>query len=182
MEPKSTLELGVVKRMSLEELESFVLETSRPPFVAQSWSLVRDWCVGNMQDRELSDGQRIRWGELAVQAARLKHREGGIHELDAVSEEVLSRSYLIKVFGPGEPCSARDPIDLVLFSIERIGRERDEVSRAAEDWPRLPVPDILSLRRIKNIMKPLCEVTEYLDEGSLRDDLSAWLALIPALP
>ncbi|MGO4424381.1 hypothetical protein AB4Z54_38235, partial [Streptomyces sp. MCAF7] len=80
------------------------------------------------------------------------------------------------------PCSVRDLRDLVLYSVEKIGCERDEVSRKAEGWHRLPVPDMLFLRRIKNILKPLMEVVGYLEEGLLRDDLSAWLALIPRLP
>lgn len=182
MEDKHVLEPSTISRMSLEDAERFLSGKSRPRLTTQSWSSVREFCVGKMQKRDLSNDQRIRWGELAVQAARLLHSEGGIDELYATSMEVFSRSYMITNFGPGELCSVRDPRDLVLHSIEKIGRAPDEVSRVADDWHQLPVPEILFLRRIKNIMKPLQEVMGYLDEESLRNDLNAWLALIPKLP
>ncbi|GAA2358788.1 MULTISPECIES: hypothetical protein [Streptomyces] len=182
MKDRQVLESGAISRMSLEDVEAFLSEASRPYLTAQSWSAMRDFCVGRMQNRSLPDGQRIRWGDLAVQAARLKFSEGGVNELDAAGEEVLSRSYMIENFGPGEPCSARDPRALVLYSVEKIGCERDEVSRRADGWDRLPVPEILFLRRVKNILRPLKKVVGCLEEGSLREDLNAWLALIPRLP
>jgi hypothetical protein len=164
------------------ELESLILDSSRPPLTGRSWSMVRDWCVGCMQRRDLPDEERIRWGALAVEAARRKHSEGGVAEVESVAEEVLSRSYMIKNFGPGDADSVRDPADLLSRAVAVIGREREEISRAADDWRRQPVGEIRSLRQVKNILTPLRAVLDHLDEGSVRQDLRAWLDLIPKLP
>ncbi|QLH20466.1 hypothetical protein [Streptomyces sp. Rer75] len=142
----------------------------------------RELCVGKVQNHRLADGQRTNWGDLAVRIARLKCSEGGVNRYDAMGEEALSRSYMIKNFDPEEAHPARDREDLAVRSIKTIGCDRDEVAHAAEAWHRLTMPEILHMRRIKNILTPLQEVLDYLGKGAVRDDLSAWLALIPKLP
>lgn len=182
MEYTSDLNPDILTGFSVMELEGLVWDSSRLPFTGRSWSMVRDWCVGRMQSRELPAEERIRWGTLAVEAARRRHSEGAFAKVDSVTEEVLSRSYMIKTFGPGDAGSVRDPVDLLARAFAAIGRERDEVSRAADAWRQLPVGEIRSLRQAKNILTPLRAVLEHLDEEPLRQDLRAWLDLIPKLP
>ncbi|TPQ22053.1 hypothetical protein [Streptomyces sporangiiformans] len=135
-----------------------------------------------MQHQNLPDEERIRWGALAVEAARRKHSEGGVSRGDSVAEEVLSRSYLIKTFGAGGNGSVRDPAEALSCAIGMMGKSREDISRAADDWRRLSAEEIRSLRQAKNILTPLRAILDHLEDGSARRDLHAWLDLIPKLP
>ncbi|TLS41966.1 hypothetical protein FE633_33355 [Streptomyces montanus] len=99
-----------------------------------------------------------------------------------MAEEVLSRSYLIKTFGAGGNGSVRDPAEVLSCAVGVMGKSREDISRAADDWRRLPVEEICSLRQVKNILTPLTAIVGHLEDGSERRHLDAWLDLIPKLP
>ncbi|MFJ6544611.1 hypothetical protein ACIQMP_28710 [Streptomyces sp. NPDC091385] len=51
------------------------------------------------------------------------------------------------------------------------------------DWRALDRPEMLRLRRIKNVLTLLRPMSDVLPvDGAVHRELSAWLALIPALP
>ncbi|MEU6760878.1 hypothetical protein ABZ916_00010 [Streptomyces sp. NPDC046853] len=169
--------------MSTEEVENLIRYPARPPLTTRSWSVLRDFSVGRMQAKDVPDSDRLRWGAVAVEAARRKHSEGGIDRAAALAEEAISRSYLIRTFGPGEVGSVRDPGELFRRVIDVLGeRSREELSAAARSWRELPGPEILALRRIKNLLNPLTAVVDTLESEEERDELEKWLALIPVLP
>ncbi|MGW6058723.1 hypothetical protein [Streptomyces sp. NPDC055189] len=172
-----------LESMSAEEAERLITSTTRSPLSTQSWSLLRDLGVGRMQTQGAPDSDRLRWGAVSVEAARRKHSEGGGDRDAALAEEAISRSYLIRTFGPGEAGSIRDPGELFRRVIDALGgRSRTEVSAAARSWRELPVPEILALRRIKNLLNPLTAIVDSLESGEERDELEQWLDLIPVLP
>src|SRR4051812_39491718 len=53
MECISKLAATAVSRMSAEDVEKLLSTTPRPQFATQSWSLLRELCVGKMQNHHL---------------------------------------------------------------------------------------------------------------------------------
>lgn len=128
-----------------------------------------------MQNEELPDGVRLRWGRIALAALDRAHRP---------EERPYVRSYLIRRFGPGEDGDPeRDPAALCGDVLARFELTAAQAAEQARVWRDLPRPAILRLRRIKNLLRCTEPARPYLAATDpLAVAVDAWAAVRPGLP
>ncbi|MEV5545520.1 hypothetical protein AB0L35_05165 [Streptomyces sp. NPDC052309] len=135
-----------------------------------------------MRDSRLTVESRLRWVRLALLACR-RRRETGAESARILADEAHIRVYAIRSFGvvPGD--EVQDPVRLCEAVFAEIAQDRDAVAVDTLDWRDLPPPEMLRLRRIKNLLTPLRGLTDVLAaDDPLRRELTEWLALVPELP
>ncbi|MFC8171065.1 hypothetical protein [Streptomyces sp. NPDC057325] len=168
-------------RTSLEGLERLVSAREAEAWSPEQWNQLRVLAVGGMQRHELPDGTRIRWGRLALTALPGKYPEGPSQ--GTVIESVRVRAYLIREFGADDADPARDLTALLADAVRNLGMSRETATRLASEWWGLPRERMLRLRLVKNTLSALRPVLPLLEDGDFsRDDLRAWLELVPRLP
>jgi hypothetical protein len=166
---------------SPESLEQSVREASEGG-LSQEWAeQLRDLAVGRLQNRELPDEVRLRWGRLALAAVAAKGR--GTLPQRAMAEEAAVRASMIQEFGADNTDTARDPSALCSDVLRHLGLPYEDASRLAGEWRTASREEMLRLRRIKNLLTPLVPIRAHL-EGDTPDlrEIRTWLALHPRLP
>ncbi|MFG2876044.1 hypothetical protein ACGFYU_13730 [Streptomyces sp. NPDC048337] len=164
---------------TLEELEDWL--ATDPPLADEPLPrTLRVLAVGRMQDDGLPDGIRLRWGRVAVIAARRCAAAEGTAELSWWAELAHARSYLIRTFGPAR---GGDPAALCLEVLDLFDLTPAEAATEARGWRDLPPPRILHLRRIKVLIGSIAPVRPHLrDTDPLAAAVDAWSAVRPRLP
>ncbi|WP_326688584.1 MULTISPECIES: hypothetical protein [unclassified Streptomyces] len=146
---------------------------------------LRDKAVGRMQSPGSALAQRMRWGLVATEASRLKHKRADTDPRVAVTENAWIRSYAIQEFGAAEGDSLRDPIALCEDVLGAIGIPSEEIIRRAATWRESSPPEMLDLRRVKNLLQPLENIQQALEESKRPDYVKrvrAWLDIRADLP
>ncbi|MEU5402609.1 hypothetical protein ABZ348_25280 [Streptomyces sp. NPDC005963] len=168
--------------LSLRAAVTLVERSSLDGTVWRQWEELRDIAVGKMQRGELAAAERQQWGRVAIRAVERK-RESSVEVKVAVAEEARVRAYLMCQFGPSDIESFRDPAALLSLVVKNIGMDREEIAREACNWMDLPREGILELRRVKNMLTPLKEVSESLKDGNpLWREVESWASLVSKLP
>ncbi|MET9851520.1 hypothetical protein ABZY57_00950 [Streptomyces sp. NPDC006450] len=128
-----------------------------------------------MQNEELPDGVRLRWGRVALAA---------IDRSDRPEDRPYARAYLIQRFGPGEDGDPdRDPAALCRDVLARFELTPAQAAAQARVWRDLPRPAIRRLRRIKNLIRCTEPARPYLAATDpLAAAVDAWTAVRPGLP
>lgn len=159
---------------ALAELEEW-LATGPPLLDEPGPAHLRILGTNGMQNEELPDGVRLRWGRVALAA---------IDRSDWPEDRPYVRAYLIRCFGPGgDGDPDRDPAALCREVLARFELTPDRAAAQARVWRDLPRPDILRLRRIKGLLcctdpaRPYLEATDPLAAA-----VDAWTAVRPGLP
>ncbi|MEU9298972.1 hypothetical protein [Streptomyces sp. NPDC048269] len=164
---------------SLEELEEWLatgpqLGDEPPP------RTLRALAVGWMQDDQVPDGIRLRWGRVALAATYRCAEAEGTGELARGAELAAVRGYLIREFGPER---GGDPAALCRELLALIDLNPQEAAARGRIWRDLPHGDILHLRRIKLLIPWLALVRPHLGDGvPLAASVDAWAAVRPYLP
>ncbi|MCX4779742.1 hypothetical protein [Streptomyces sp. NBC_01264] len=159
---------------ALAELEDWL--ATGPPLLEEPHSeTLRCLATRSMQNDELSDGVRLRWARVALAA---------LDRLGRPEERPYVHAYVIGHLGPGEPGdSDRDPAALCRDVLAHFELTPDQAAAQARGWRDLPRPDILRLRRIKNLIRCTEPARPYLAEGDpLAAAVDAWTAVRPGLP
>ncbi|MEV6393621.1 hypothetical protein AB0M39_02380 [Streptomyces sp. NPDC051907] len=168
---------------SLEELEHQVASSSAISVRSEEWEQLRDLSVGEMQSNSHSDDIRIRWANLALAAISKYYDHLTDDPKKKVAESARVRSYLIQEFGASQLDEVRQPAALCAYVVENIDMTRDESGRDSAQWRTASRPQVLQLRRIKNMFTPLTPISEQLSaDDPVRQDIEAWLTLLPRLP
>ncbi|MEE1766327.1 hypothetical protein [Streptomyces sp. SP18BB07] len=168
---------------SIGELEDLASRKDGPAIEWQVWQTLHTFAVGRMNDAGLSAETRLRWVRLALTALKRKGENSEPDTAAALSVEAYIRAYAIREFGAMQDGGIRDPADLCNSVFREIGIARAEVHAQTTDWHTRPVPEILHLRRIKNMLTPLRDLEGVIPVNDpARDELSAWLPLIHDLP
>ncbi|MCX4526919.1 MULTISPECIES: hypothetical protein [unclassified Streptomyces] len=168
---------------TLEDLEAW-LATGPPLLDEPHPDTLRSLAVGRMQDDGLPDGVRLRWGRVALAAARRAAEWRGADPLVRGAELAAVRGYLIERFGPGPaPDGGGDPAALCRDLLALIDLTPQEAAAAARTWRDLPRERILHLRRVKNLLPWMARVRPHLaDTDPLARAVDAWTAIRPQLP
>ncbi|MGP3922655.1 hypothetical protein [Streptomyces sp. 8N616] len=170
-------------RIPLAELEQFIAAHPSHPLSLQSWEALRDKSVGNMQNAALPKGTRLRWAQIAVTAVHRKHDAGQVDQRASVAEEARIRAYTIREFGRVDDGTLRDLPLLFGQVIQAVGLSREEVFLSAATWQDSGPSEMLTLRRIKNLLTPLKDVEPYVEaDEPMKAQLKPWLTLISQLP
>ncbi|MFB8442513.1 hypothetical protein ACFC7A_26030 [Streptomyces niveus] len=168
---------------SLDELERSVSSTDSTAVNWQIWETVRELAVGRMGDGGLDVATRLRWAELALAAVHRKSEASNSDSLRTMTEIARIRAHAIREFGVGKNGELRDPVDLCRSALLEIGESRAEVRAEASHWRTLPAEKMLRLRLIKNMLTPLQGLEALLpSRGSMHQELTGWLSLLPDLP
>ncbi|MFE2555563.1 hypothetical protein ACFXGT_05925 [Streptomyces sp. NPDC059352] len=167
----------------LEELEERVKKTAATEASTNDWEQVRELSVGRMQSSRYAVEERIRWGHLTLAVLSKEYTQAAHGRIKSVGESARVRAYMIQEFGACESDAARQPALLCTYVMENIDMARAEAASMAEDWRSRPREQLLHLRRIKNMVAPLATVQHLLGvDDPLRQEVEAWLALVPKLP
>lgn len=179
----SALDPGNIPLRSIGALEELASRKDGPPIEWQAWETLRTFAVGRMHDAGLSADTRLRWVHLALIALKRKGENAELDTAAVLSDEAYIRAYAIREFGAIQDAGIRDPADLCKSVFREIGETRGEVHAQATNWHTRPVPEILRLRRIKNMLTPLRDLAGVIPmDDPTRNELSAWLPLILDLP
>ncbi|MFF1409640.1 hypothetical protein ACFVX6_07560 [Streptomyces sp. NPDC058289] len=159
---------------ALADLEDWL--ATGPPLLEEPHSeTLRSLATFCMQNEELPDGVRLRWARVAMAA---------LDRLGRPEERPYVHAYLIRYLGPGEDGDPeRDPAALCRDVLARFELTPDQAAAQARVWRDLPRPDILRLRRIKNLISCTEPARSYLAETDpLAAAVDAWTAVRPGLP
>lgn len=168
---------------SLDELERRVQGGDDAAEGAENWEQVRELGVGGMQSDAYPQEIRIRWGHLALTAIVGKYASTPADPKKAVAESALLRAYMIRQFGESEEDEARRIGDLCAHVETHLDLTRTDALRLAAEYRRTPGPQMLHLRRIKNMLTPLAVIQDLLRaEDPTQRDIMEWLPVIPELP
>lgn len=161
-------------RHALADLEEW-LATGPPLLEEPDSEQLRSLATFRMQDEELPDGVRLRWGRIALAALDRLGRSG---------ERPYIRSYLLQRFGPGgDGDPDRDPAALCRDVLALFELTPEQAAAQAPAWRDLPRPAILRLRRIKNLISCTEPARPYLAATDpLAAAVDAWTAVRPGLP
>ncbi|MFE9562465.1 hypothetical protein ACFYM0_15320 [Streptomyces sp. NPDC006487] len=159
---------------ALAELEAW-LATGPPLLEEPHPEQLRSLATSRMQDGELPDGVRLRWGRVALAA---------LDRADRPEERPYVRSYLLRCFGPGgDGDPDRDPAALCRDVLALFELTPEQAAEQAPGWRDLPRPAILRLRRIKNLLLCTEPARPYLAATDpLAVAVDAWAAVRPGLP
>ncbi|MCY0934203.1 hypothetical protein [Streptomyces sp. H34-S4] len=159
---------------ALAELEAW-LATGPPLLEEPHPEQLRALGTNGMQNEELPDGVRLRWGRVALAA---------LDRADRPEERPYVRAYLMQSFGPGgDGDPDRDPAALCRDVLARFELTPAEAAARARIWRELPRPEILRLRHIKNLTRCLAPARPHLAAADpLAAAVDAWAAVRPGLP
>ncbi|MEU0374681.1 hypothetical protein ABZ070_31615 [Streptomyces sp. NPDC006283] len=175
--------MSAISGCSLDDLERRVQGGDDAVEGAENWEQLRELSVGRMQSDAYSTEIRIRWGHLALTAISGKHASAPEDPKKAVAESALVRAYMIRQFGESEEDEARRIGDLCAYVKTHLDLTRADALRLAAEYRRAPGPQMLHLRRIKNMLTPLAVIQDMLQEDDpTQRDITEWLPLIPELP
>ncbi len=115
--------------------------------------------------------------------ARKKREMGFIDPLSSATEEARVRSYVIREFKEikiGESWGISQLCRLVLDSIPY---PLEDIREKASRWCELNREEMLTLRRIKNLLNTLKNVEDIVQqEGRRCEEVKEWLNVVPNLP
>ncbi|MDH2393195.1 hypothetical protein QCN29_31355 [Streptomyces sp. HNM0663] len=165
----------------MEDLERHLLTPEAGARAAEHWEQLRDFAVGGMQSRGLSDEVRLRWGRLALSAITRKAPSQTPQQ--ATAEAACVRAYMIQEFGVSNADPARDLPALCSEILRNVGVPLETGTRLAEGWKSAPREQMLQLRRIKNMLTPLLPLRALMEgDDPAFQETRAWLELVPRLP
>ncbi|MFJ7270587.1 hypothetical protein ACIQV3_28780 [Streptomyces sp. NPDC099050] len=159
---------------ALAELEDWL--ATGPPLLEEPHPEHLRWqATFSMQDERLPEEVRLRWARVALTA---------LDRLGRPEEQPYVRRYLLQRFGPGgDGDPDRDPVALCRDVLARFELTPDQAAAQARVWRDLPRPDIVRLRRIKNLIPCTEPARPYLAETDpLAAAVDAWTAVRPGLP
>ncbi|MFJ6797602.1 hypothetical protein [Streptomyces sp. NPDC091268] len=166
---------------ALEELEAW-LATGPPLLEEPHPGPLRSLAAARMQDEGLPAPLRLRWGRVVLAAID----RAGRPEADREAERAAVRGYLIQSFGPADPGAGDPDRDPAALCRDVLALMRTSPARAlaqARTWRELPRPEILRLRRVKNLVPWLVLARPYLrDADPLARAADAWARVRPHLP
>jgi hypothetical protein len=107
----------------------------------------------------------------------------------AVAESALSRQeaairlgHLANLTAPENRPPALNPDTAVRRCLSLIDLDPARASELSERWRQEPIETIRELRRIKNLLSPVRELTKQLSDPELATKAQHWLAVLPRLP
>ncbi|WP_327305597.1 hypothetical protein OG730_20480 [Streptomyces sp. NBC_01298] len=159
---------------ALAELEDWL--AADPPLSDEPHSeRLRCLATLSMRNEELPDGVRLRWARIALAA---------LDRLGRPEERPYVHAYLIGSLGSGEDGDPdRDPAALCREVLARFELTPDQAAAQARVWRDLRRPEILRLRRIKNLLRCTEAARPYLAATDpLAAAVDAWTAVRPGLP
>ncbi|MFH8837553.1 hypothetical protein [Streptomyces sp. NPDC017868] len=166
---------------SLDDLERYLLAPQADSWSLRNWEQLRDFAVGGMQSRALSDETRLRWGHVALSA--ISRKGAGQTPQQTTAESTHVRVYMIQEFGVSDADTYRNLHALCTETLRNLGLPREMVARLADGWKTAPRDQMLQLRRIKNMLTPLLSIRALLEnDAPVFQETQAWLDLIPRLP
>ncbi|WP_159394608.1 hypothetical protein [Streptomyces parvulus] len=169
--------------MGVGDLENFLSSPAAQSVSGQTWEAIRERAVGGMQNPVLPADVRLRWSALAISAVRGKSTAESMDSRVSAAAEVHVRSYVICEFGRVDDGNLQDLESLTRLVFHAIGMSREQVAASAADWRNSGRAEMLTLRRIKNLVTPLKEVVHLFEPGDpRRAEVEDWLALTSRLP
>lgn len=167
----------------LEQLESTVRASRAEDLSSNEWEQIRTMCVSHMQEEGISRTLRLRWAGLALRAISKKYSAHPHHREKGVADEAWVRAYAVRTLMPSAAERAAGSTKLCAYVLDHVDLSREAASQASSTFSPSRPQEMLHLRRIKNMLSPLAQVYEYLEEGSdLKEETAAWLGLLPRLP
>ncbi|WP_157840070.1 hypothetical protein [Streptomyces megasporus] len=173
----------ILREISAEDAKNIVSPSAGGDLPGATLEELRDMSVGRMQSSLLQREERVLWGEVAILCARRKKAIGVVDPLASAAEEARVRVYIIHEFGEIDRGEFWSLARLCEFVLNSISCSLEDVRAKASSWRDLNREEILSLRRVKNLLNAMKSVEELLQgEGGVCADVRTWLGTIPQLP
>ncbi|WP_146252258.1 hypothetical protein [Streptomyces carminius] len=168
--------------VSARDVKSIVLSLPVEGLSGSALEELRDMGVGRMQS-SLPQEERVLWAEVAIFCIRRKEVCGASDLLASSVDEARIRSYVIRNLDGrdlGPTWSLEELCGLVLDSIPYPFEEAKE---RASRWRSLSREEMLTLRRIKNLLGAVKDVGRLIQEkDEACEGVRMWLDLVPLLP
>ncbi|MEV5442492.1 hypothetical protein AB0N23_08120 [Streptomyces sp. NPDC052644] len=167
----------------LEQLESTVRASRAEDLPSNEWEQIRTICVSHMQEEAIPKPLRLRWARLALGAISKKYSTHPPRHERRVADEAWVRAYVVRTLLASAAERTSESTKLCAYVLDHVDLSREAASQASSAFSPSRPHEMLHLRRIKNMLSPLAQVYEYLEEGSdLKEETAAWLDLLPRLP
>ncbi|MEV7724615.1 hypothetical protein AB0P15_07775 [Streptomyces sp. NPDC087917] len=163
----------------LAELEAW-LATGPPLRDEPRPQALRALARARMLDQEPAHEVRVRWARVAFAATYRRAEAEGTGELERAPDLAWVRCYLIGELGQAH---TEDPAALCAELLALIDLTPAEAAAQGAVWRELPLPRILHLRRVKNLVRRLEDVRRHLaPDDPLVGAVDAWAAVRRLLP
>ncbi|MEU3448688.1 hypothetical protein AB0H29_15905 [Streptomyces thermolilacinus] len=167
----------------LEQLESTVQASRVEDLSSNEWEQIREICVNHMQDEGGPTPLRLRWARLALRAISGKYNSHPPLREKRVADEAWVRAYAVRALMQSAAERTAESTRLCAYVLGHMDLSREAASQASSTFSPSRPQEMLHLRRIKNMLSPLTQVYEFLEDGTdLKEETAAWLDLLPRLP
>ncbi|GAA3472074.1 hypothetical protein [Nonomuraea roseola] len=139
------------------------------------------WELNSLYARDTSQGEgRRAWAEAAMYALARAEDEG-VDKVDAdVSRFHLRANVITDLGSNGNPLW--DPDTLGVDILQALPLSRQQAAAWSVAWSDQPLPEILTLRRCKNLVNTAKAIREHLTEPTTAHEIDQWLILWKQLP
>lgn len=120
------------------------------------------------------------WAATALYA--LERAEGeGLDRADADASRFHLRAWIIAELGATDD-ALWNPDALGADILQSLPLGREQAEEWSRDWRQRPVPEILDLRRCKNLLGSASSINTRITDAGVRAEIDQWLTLRPQLP
>ncbi|MCQ0023389.1 hypothetical protein M4914_10795 [Streptomyces somaliensis DSM 40738] len=167
---------------SLDQLEEKAATTAAGELLANDWEQLKEISTNRMQSPDISPRDRLRWANLASQFISKKYADDPESVRREVIEQTWVRAYAVRnLIEPG-PRKLSEAAALCTHVLSHIDLSREEIMEVLDSQPPASRESALRLRTVKNMLTPLMQVHELLEDEETKTEIDAWLALLPRLP
>ncbi|WP_143060886.1 hypothetical protein [Saccharopolyspora shandongensis] len=149
-----------------------------------------NWWLGLVQDAtgratfsETPDNERILWARAATASVECAEADGAItREESATRLANLSTVLLSNGIDPASVDENLEPNGLIHRCLDLIDLTYEQAAELAHNWQQRSIDTIRSLRRVKNLIRPLTTLVAHVRDDNLTNQATRWIELLPQLP
>ncbi|PTM53258.1 hypothetical protein [Desmospora activa] len=130
-----------------------------------------------------SEPSKDAWARFAVTSIETAEEVGAI-SADEASIRLSNLSVVLTRarFNPEKIDPALASKNIIHRALTCIDLTHAEASQKSRNWPEQPIETTRSLRRIKNLIRPVLPLVDHVHDEKLKQRLAQWRDLLPQLP
>ncbi|RAG83780.1 hypothetical protein DN069_20260 [Streptacidiphilus pinicola] len=162
---------------SVEDVEAHMAGLSRGQELERVRVVAQTRVYRSTEPREV----RLRWARLALAANERFHDNTPWAQARMCHQEFSLRSWVIEHLGP-DADPDWNPQALATDTLAALPLDPHLAGSLARGWRELPIEQIGTLRRCKNLTAHVDRLMLHLPPGLIRDQLEAWASVRENLP